>query len=215
REAFLAVVGRTHADTDFPTRTDVGLGEWCLPVLRVHPLHDVLWVGVRLPDEVSRRLEQARERERPTGDTRGGTARRGPGEELVKLVETLVHPFGDAQLQQILVIGDRLSGLLHGELRLLPLVLEEDGDEERWRHGLLAREREHETLVRHDLAEQSFAYEHRAIRSLHVAAEDAARTRIDLAPRRGEVLRWEPLPDLLRIGPRLVDDLARRFEDSV
>src|SRR5207244_11703954 len=75
-------------------------------------------------------------------------------------------------------------------------------------------ERQAKARVGPDLAEQCFAYEPRAIRSLHVAAENAARTRTDLAPRRGEVLRWEPLPELLRIGPRLVDDLARCIEHS-
>src|SRR5207237_2271611 len=72
RETFLAVVGRTHTDPECATRAHVGLGEWCLPVFRVHPLHDVLRIGVGLPHEIARRVQHARERERPTRHARCG-----------------------------------------------------------------------------------------------------------------------------------------------
>src|SRR5437870_551567 len=214
-EALLAVVGGTHADAELPARADVGLRVGRLPVVRERPLHDVLWLRVRLEHELPRRLEDPRERERPASDLGrggGGAAAAQQGGELVEaLAESLV-----GRSPHRLEILDRLETVRDGELRPGALRLEHDGHEhERWNAlRALAFEREHEPLARDHFAEDALAGEDAAVRTPHVDPYGAPRSHVQLADRGGEVLRGEPLRHLLRIGPRLEHEVARRVEHA-
>src|SRR5207244_8086620 len=111
---------------------------------------------------------------------------------------------------------DVRESMLERELRPGALPLEHDGHEhERWDAlRALAFEREHEPLTRDHFAEDALAGEDAAVRTPHVDPYGAPRSHVQLADRGGEVLRGEPLRHLLRIGPRLEHEVARRVEHA-
>src|SRR3989441_5297617 len=213
-EALLAVVGGTHTDAELSARADLGLRVRRLPVVREHPLHDVLWLRVRLEHELSRRLEDPSERERPSADVgRGGGA--AAAQQGGELVEALAESLVGGSLHRLEVL-DRLEPVGDGEPGPGALRLEHDRHEHERRDALraLAFEREHEPLVRHHFAEDALAGEEAAVRTTHVDPYGAPRSHVELADGGGEVLRREPLRHLLRIGPRPEHELARRVEHA-
>src|SRR5436309_733036 len=104
---------------------------------------------------------------------------------------------------------------------LAALVFEDHrGEDHRRRTFFFALEREDQALVRDDLAVDALRRENSSGKiagvwvTLHVDAQNAAGPHVELADRRREMLRWKPPRELLRIGPRPVDELAGRIEDA-
>src|SRR6266576_2716852 len=90
----------------------------------------------------------------------------------------------------------RRCGLPHGHLRLAALVGERHGGHELVAGQVFEDGSEDEALVPDDLAVR------------------AARAEVHLAAGQREAFRAPPFADVLRLGPQLPDELARRFEDA-
>src|SRR3979411_2357969 len=66
----------------------------------------------------------------------------------------------------------------------------------------------------HDLDEGDLVLVVAPVGTVHDEAPDAASFHFHLVGRRGEAVRAPPLPDVLRLGPHLPHEPARRIEDA-
>src|SRR6266851_5048676 len=108
----------------------------------------------------------------------------------------------------------RRRSLPHGELRLAALVGERHRGNELVAGEVVQDCGEDDALVPDDLAVHAVERVVLAVGSAHHEAVCTARVEVHLAARQREAFRAPPFADVLRLGPQLPYELARRVEDA-
>src|SRR5882762_1398002 len=108
----------------------------------------------------------------------------------------------------------RRRGLPHGQLRLAALVGERHGGDELVARQVVQDRSEDDALVPHDLAVHAVKRIVLAVGPAHHVAVRAPGAEVHLAPGQREAFRAPPFADVLRLGPQLPHELARRVEDT-
>src|SRR6266581_2305458 len=108
----------------------------------------------------------------------------------------------------------RRDRLPHGELRFAPLVGERDGGNELLAGEIVQYRGEDDALVPDDLAVHAVERVVLAVGPAHHEAVRAARAEVHLAAGQREASRAPPFADVLRFGPQLPHELARRVENA-
>src|SRR5258706_10069752 len=169
------------------------------------------------------RVRRTLQRPRPVSGTTAGLFSRRYllGQVLSEACEGLVHALdGPVTLDHVVA---RLGGRehrTHVEARLAAFVREHPRDMEA--HGLEATVLllpgttvlVHQPFGFHDLDEGDLVLVVAPVGTVHDEAPDAARLHFHLVGRGGEAVWAPPLADVLRLGPHLPHQLARRIEDA-
>src|SRR6266849_925706 len=108
----------------------------------------------------------------------------------------------------------RRRGLPHGQLRLAALVGERHGGDELVAGEVVQDRGEDDALVPDDLAVHAVERVVLAVGPAHHVAVRAPGAEVHLAAGQREAFRAPPFADVLRLGPQLPHELARRVENA-